>query len=547
MDQRYIIYCRKSSESEERQVLSIESQINELKEVTGRLNLPVSELLTESQSAKYPGRPVFNSILKKVSKGEVKGIVSWKLDRLARNPIDGAALVWALDQGKIQEIVTPYNILRNNSNDKFLMQLEFGMAKKYVDDLSDNIRRGNRTKLDKGWLPGLPPLGYLNEPNDRTIVPDPKTYDLVRLMWDMLLHGTPAFRVHKIARDEWGLRRKIFKGKGEGTMSISSIYKMFTNPFYYGLIQRKEGVYQGKHVPMITEEEYWRAQKILGRKGKTRPKEHQFAFTGLVRCGSCGGFITAEEKTKKQKNGNVHEYTYYHCTKKNLDRRCPEKAIRLEELEKQVSDYLETIHVPKSILDLWVEYIENSSDAEMKEAGEIRQSLTNSLKGCVRKLENLNQMRLCDLISDEEYIKEKKKLIDEKIALEGSIKNDGETADTVNRQTIDAAVFAHEAMERFRNGSLSEKRTILGKIGSNLTLKDKKLIIDAATPFTILQNGLPSVNEEFERIEPPKKEANTERFAFFLPQFVLGWRLIEFVRTYFRESVVKQESSPSDI
>jgi Site-specific recombinases, DNA invertase Pin homologs len=100
MDQQYIIYCRKSSESEEKQVLSIESQIKELKDLTERLKLPVSELLTESQSAKYPGRAVFNSLLKKVSKGEVKGIVSWKLDRLARNPIDGAALVWSLDQGK---------------------------------------------------------------------------------------------------------------------------------------------------------------------------------------------------------------------------------------------------------------------------------------------------------------------------------------------------------------------------------------------------------------------------------------------------------------
>ena len=543
MDQRYIIYYRKSSESEERQVLSIESQIKELKELTERLNLPISELLTESQSAKYPGRPVFNSILKKVSKGEVKGIVSWKLDRLARNPIDGAALVWALDQGQIQEIVTPYNILRNNSNDKFLMQLEFGMAKKYVDDLSDNIRRGNRTKLEKGWLPGLPPLGYLNEPNDRTIVPDPKTYDLVRLMWDMLLHGTPAFRVHKIARDEWGLRRKIFKGKGEGTMSISSIYKMFTNPFYYGLIQRKEGVYQGKHVPMITEEEYWRAQKILGRKGKPRPKEHSFAFTGLIKCGTCGGFITAEGKTKKQKNGNVHKYTYYHCTKKTPDRRCSEKAIRLEALEKQVSDYLEKIYVPKPILDLWVEYIESSADAEKREAGEIRESLTNAHKNCLRKLENLNQMRLRDLLSDGEYIEEKKKLIDEKIALEESVRSDGDIADTVNKQMITTLVFAHEAMERFRNGSLSKKRTILGKIGSNLTLKDKKLIIDAATPFTILQNGLPSVNEEFERIEPPKKEANTERFAFFLPRFVLGWRLIEFVRTSVREKIKQVQRS----
>ena len=148
---QYIIYCRKSTESEEKQVLSIESQIKELGELCDRHNLVASGTLTESKSAKAPGRPVFNDMMKKVYNGDVKGILCWKLDRLARNPIDGSALVWALDQGKLTEIITPTGTFRNTANDKFLMQLEFGMAKKYVDDLSDNVKRGNRAKLQHGW------------------------------------------------------------------------------------------------------------------------------------------------------------------------------------------------------------------------------------------------------------------------------------------------------------------------------------------------------------------------------------------------------------
>src|SRR3989304_6405528 len=173
---QYITYCRKSSESEERQVLSIESQIKELKELARRLDLPASEVLSESQSAKYPGRPVFNEIIRRIQKGQVRGIICWKLDRLARNPVDGSALIWALDQNMIHEIVTPHGTFKNNSNDKFLMQLEFGMAKKYVDDLSDNVKRGNRAKLERGWNPGLPPLGYLNDPKNRTIMRDPDRF-----------------------------------------------------------------------------------------------------------------------------------------------------------------------------------------------------------------------------------------------------------------------------------------------------------------------------------------------------------------------------------
>jgi len=295
----YLIYCRRSSESEERQILSIESQEKELKELAKRLKLDISEILTESQSAKYPGRPVFNNPMKQVYKGQVKGIISWKLDRLARNPIDGSALIWALDRGKISEIITPHNTFLNNSNDKFLMQLEFGMAKKYVDDLSDNVKRGNRTKLENGWIPGIPPLGYLNEPKERTIIKDPERFALVRRMWDLLRQGTGPSRIQKMATNEWGLRTRVHKKTGGQPLSINSLYKIFGTPFYYGLIKRKEGVFKGKHEPMINEEEFWKAQEILGRKGRPRPRKHQFAFTGLIRCSECGSMVTAEEKDNK--------------------------------------------------------------------------------------------------------------------------------------------------------------------------------------------------------------------------------------------------------
>lgn len=198
---QYIIYCRKSSESEERQILSIDSQVKEIKEFAKRLNIEISEVLTESQSAKYPGRPIFNSMMKRVYQGEVKGIFCWKLDRLSRNPIDGGQIIWAVDQGKLSEIITPYGTFKNIGNDKFMMQIEFGTAKKYVDDLSDNVRRGLRAKLERGWLPGLPPLGYLNEPKERSIVKDPERFPLVRKMWDLLLQGIKPSQILKTANE----------------------------------------------------------------------------------------------------------------------------------------------------------------------------------------------------------------------------------------------------------------------------------------------------------------------------------------------------------
>jgi site-specific DNA recombinase len=146
----YIIYARKSTESEDRQVLSIDSQVKELKALAQSLGLEIGEILSEAQSAKAPGREVFSRLMKRAYQGQVKGIISWKLDRLARNPLDGGNLIWALEEKKIEEIVTPQRTFSNTGNDKFWMQLEFGMAKKYVDDLSDNVKRGNRAKLELG-------------------------------------------------------------------------------------------------------------------------------------------------------------------------------------------------------------------------------------------------------------------------------------------------------------------------------------------------------------------------------------------------------------
>lgn len=525
----YIAYCRKSSESEERQALSIESQIKELKDLAGRLSLDVTDILTESQSAKYPGRPVFNDMTKRLSKGDVAGVLCWKLDRLARNPIDGAALIWALDQGKLSEIVTPYGTLRNTSNDKFLMQLEFGMAKKYVDDLSDNVKRGIRAKLERGWLPGLPPLGYLNEPNERTIVKDPARFPLVRNIWDLLLRGTCPSQILRIANEEWGFKTRICGKTGGKPLTSSGIYRLFGNPFYYGLMQRRDGVYQGKHEPMITKEEYWKAQEMLGRKGIPRPKNHQFAFTGLIRCAECGSMITAEEKDKK----SGRHYVYYRCTKKKIAIACHQKYLNARELEAQISDYLRKIHVPEPLLTLAIDYLKGKGEEEKEKGRGIDESMEQARRDCERKLDNLNQMRLADLIDDQEYVKEKRRLLDQKLQLEESART--RRAGLYEAHAEETFSFAHRATVHFQDGTLEEKRQILQNIGSNFLLNDKKLIIHAKKAFQIIEEGLREVGPGIEALELPKNRSTATQNSLSSSQ-ILSWSArVEDVRTLFLE------------
>jgi DNA invertase Pin-like site-specific DNA recombinase len=508
-------------------VLSIESQIKELEDFSKRLNLQISEILTESKSAKSPGRPIFNDMMKKLYKGQYSGVVCWKLDRLARNPIDGSALVWALDQGKISEILTPHGSFKNNSSDKFLMQIEFGIAKKYVDDLSDNVKRGNRAKLERGWLPGLPPLGYLNESTERTIIKDPERFPLIRKMWELLLKGASPSRILEIANEKWGFRTRQGKKIGGKRLSMSGIYKIFGNSFYYGLIERKEGMYPGKHEPMITEDEFWKAQEILGRRGRPRPKKHEFAFTGLIRCGECGCMITAEEKI----NRYGYHYTYYRCTKKKQGPHCRQRCINKVDLENQITEYLEKIYIPQRLLHLAISYLKDEEKEESEKESDICRSLEKALVDCQRKLDNLNQMRLKDLISDEEYIKEKKALLEEKMKLEANLKNDyRKTSLDLTEETF---LFASRAKESFQNGSLEDKRTILQGLGSNLFLKDKKLFIQIEKPLQIIERGLKVVKGKNSTLEPQKNCLFETKTRALASKFDSWWACVEDVRTFF--------------
>ena len=287
---KYFLYARKSSESEDRQVQSIESQVNRLKRMASELHLDSKQIYTEAKSAKKPNnRPQFDEMTQRIESGDAHGILCWQINRLSRNPIDSGKLQWLLQQGILKSIRTIDREYLPGDN-ALLFSIESGVANQFIIELRKNTRRGLDNKLEKGWLPNLAPLGYLNDKEEKTIIRDPERFNLVRKMWDIMLTGnsTPP-RILGVANKEWGFRTRRFKRIGGNELSRSGIYKIFTNQFYAGIIKYGGRQYEGKHDPMITLEEYDRVQILLGRKGKPRPKRHTFAFTGFIRCeeGGC--------------------------------------------------------------------------------------------------------------------------------------------------------------------------------------------------------------------------------------------------------------------
>jgi DNA invertase Pin-like site-specific DNA recombinase len=334
----YVIYARKSSESEDRQALSIESQIKELKQIAARRGVAVSEVLSEAHSAKAPGRPVFGELMRRVRRGDISGILCWKMDRLARNHLDHGAVLQALADGALKRVITSDRAYTGDGNDRFIGNFELGMATKYIDDLRANVLRGNRERFERGWVNHNPPLGYLLDPTTKTIIKDPKRFALVRRMWDLLLMGSMRpERIRRIANERWGLRSRKYKRMGGNPLGTTTVYGIFANPFYMGLIKLMDGrTYPGAHAPMISQEEFDRAQEVLGRPMRPRPQRHEFPFTGLMRCGNCGGSITAEVHVKK----SGLRFVYYRCTRRVKATPCREPAIAAPRLVEHFADLL---------------------------------------------------------------------------------------------------------------------------------------------------------------------------------------------------------------
>lgn len=477
---RYFIYCRKSSESEDRQILSIESQRSELERSFGSSpDISVVGLYEESFSAKAPGRLLFNEMLSRIEKGDADGILAWHPDRLARNSIDGGKIIYLLDRGAIKSLRFATYTFENNPQGKFMLSIIFGYSKYYVDSLSENVKRGNRTKVANGWRPNNAPLGYKNDRETKTIVPDPVHFALIRRMYDLMLTGTySAMQIAHLARDEWGFRTPKKKRGGGTPLAPSTTYKILTNPFYAGLILWNGEIHPGKHQPVVTVAEWERVQKLLSRTSWQRPQKYRFAFTGMIRCGACGRMVTAEKK----RNRFGSEYVYYHCTRRSLPPRCKERSLEVDSLTEQVVKFLARVLLPRQY-HAWA-----LTDAvKSEEPGErSREATMRSLQAAIAAVREerleLTRMRARMQIGDEEFAAERLRLQREEIRLVESLKR-AERDEVRFEPWQDFISFNDRAVPWFQAGEDDTKRLILETAGSNLSLRTKELSIEARKPF----------------------------------------------------------------
>ncbi len=529
---KYFLYARKSSESEDRQVQSIDDQTNRLKKLANDLGLDIKKIYVEAKSAKKPNnRPIFDEVIQRIENGEADGILCWQINRLSRNPIDSGRLSWLLQRGVLKSIQTIDRQYLPEDN-VLLFSVESGVANQYILDLSKNTKRGMLSKIEKGWQTGIAPLGYLNDKENKTIISDPERFNVVRKMWDLMLTGnyTPPKILDK-ANKEWGFRTRKFKRIGGGELSRSGIYKIFTSLFYAGIIESGGVQYEGKHERMITLEEYDRAQILLGRKGKPRPKHHEFAFTGSIRCGVCGCLYTAETKKKILKTtGEVKEYTYYHCTRKTTKIKCDQKKnIPVEDLELSIEKEIEKYTILPEFLEWALEGLNKKNDTEIDDRSKIYEMQHKTLTETQKELDELTKMRYRQLIDDETFIKEKNALQVKTSQLKENLRETETRADKwleLTEKTFNFATYARKAFITTEGeAGLELKKEILLALGKTPIIKDEKLLIEPNEWFVPIKNNYSALEKEYVGLELnkiPLNKAKTEALTSVRAQWLRG-------------------------
>ncbi len=521
-------YLRKSTEEAERQVLSLDSQDENIMRLFGQLKIS-KEKFRESKSAFKPHcRPHFSHLMELIDAGKINGILAWHPDRLARNEVEAAEITWRVRQGLIKDMKFASGFTFENTPEGIMMlQMTMSQSQYYSAKLSKDVKRGNASKRQMGGLTGRAPEGYLNHRTssvgrgEAIVIKDPERFDLVRKAFDLFLTGEYSVQsVHKIMTDEWGYRTLKRHKTGGAPISKSNLYKMFNNVRYAGLIPDPydpEHFYKANFPAMITKEEYDKVQVLLGRKGMPRlASRKQFALRGFIRCGSCGGLITAETKTKHIKStGQIKAYTYYHCTGRKVGG-CDQRGhnVREDVLYEQLLALLDKYELHPRMLEWTMDALREAAEKEAEQRDVVQASQNSAISDTQNQLDRLLDMATRGLVSDSDFkaksdqLKvELNKLQEEQAGIAYRVKNWFETATSTFEKLTAAA-------EKFMNGDLADKKDILLAIGQNPLLTNRELslasyewLIPVGESAKTIRTALENVRTEPEQIQKDSEES----------------------------------------
>lgn len=491
---KFALYIRKSSESEDRQVMSLDAQESEMMRIAKRDDLNIVEVIKESHSAKVTGeRPEFNRMVKNIRSGKYNAILTWAPDRVSRNAGDLGMIIDLMDAGKLECVQTYSQMFFNDPNSKFMFMMLGSQAKLENDQKSLNVKRGNREKLKRGdWINGAP-FGYLNDKATKKIVLDPVRAPYVAKMFNLYSTGLYSFKQISALLYEQGLRTK-----SGNKVHKSNIQTIINRTFYYGVMASNGKYYQGNHEPMVSQQLYERCQEVAGNKSRPRAKTKGFTLSGFIKCANCGCSATGEIKKSK--------YIYYHCT--NGRGNCNQKSFNANEtnLHEQIATRLEDLRISQTMIDI----VYRAKLQELDQTGDFHNHALENARKTHKSLSE-RKSRLVDTFTagdiEEGLYRQKLQVIEnESVNLLNQIaemeKNSHDPYTTIEL-TYSKFKQGNTMANQYRTASLEEKRIILSEALSNSTILDRNIVdFQYKSPYDIFART--PVNASFSELLPDR-------------------------------------------
>jgi DNA invertase Pin-like site-specific DNA recombinase/ribosomal protein L32 len=482
MKPKYFLYARKSTEDDDKQIMSIEAQLFELREFAQKENLKILAEFQESKSAKTPGRSIFEEMMTRIESSEANGVLAWHPDRLARNSIDGGRVIYAVDTEKLVSLRFPTFWFEPTPQGLFMLQVAFGQSKYYSDNLVQNVKRGIRQKLRRGeWLTKAP-FGYVNNPRTRNIEPHPVNAKIVEGAFLEYLKGGHGL----VSLSQYLADLGVVTSKNT-PLAKCSIKHMLSNRAYLGFVRHYDEWFEGTFAPIISPSLFEAVQKRLASKAKPQKKRgsRRFPFCGLFRCGECGGMFSAQYA-----KGNGGVYRYYRCTKKKGI--CSQGYVQEKDLVAQIQKRLQTI----SLCDRYTEYmlkeIDKWEQEEMLVSHSDMQNLSLKIKASEARMEKLVSAYLDGDVPKEMYLKRKDETMRTTLALKTQKKDFEGRKNTWVEPLREWVMDTKQATFLSSSTDFSEIASFVQKIGTNHTVRDKTahLSVPAPSYFVAERKGL---------------------------------------------------------
>ena len=454
-------------------MLSLDSQERELLSIVSKHGLTIVKTFKESMSAKSAGRPIFNKMMDMITSGTADAILCWKLDRLARNFIDGGLIMDSLQRSIIKEIRT-YESVHLPNETSFILAMQFGMANQYSRDLSVNVKRGNREKLSRGEWPNHAPFGYLNDKATKTVVIDHVGSKYVVRAYELYLTGSHSFKTISDILYTEGLRtrsgKKILKGH---------IQRILSSPFYAGIMVREGKYYEGKHQPLISKYTFDKAQEVLSDHSRPKPKRLFFPLRGFLKCESCGCALTASLKKG---------HHYYYCTngKQNCDEH--KSYLRENDIYTTIAEVFDTLAFTERKIEIMYQAAKERLNIDSDYTQRGLDTLQAQLESLKTKESRLLDAFLAEQIAQELYDQKTLNLHNDRISTLKQI-NELKTKHPASTLEPTKEVFlrGNRAKKEFLEANDERKRLVLESLLWNLSLQNKKVAsIKLKSPYHIL-------------------------------------------------------------